>query len=84
MSENSIPHLNTECQTPPQAQQLSLIVEDGYHFNHSINEYEVWLDGQIINYATHDSTAWFMYTEALATRRLHAQRCPQDLMEVAR
>jgi hypothetical protein len=80
---NSIPQYTTQSQTPQT--QLNLIAEDGYHYNPDINEYEVWLDGAIVNYATHQSTAWFMYNQALTTKRLHAQRCPQDFtLEVAR
>jgi hypothetical protein len=81
MSEITIPQYTTQSQTTPQAQlELNLIIKDGYHFNDAIGEYEVWLDGQIINYAFHQSTALFMYNEAKATRRTHSQRCPADVV----
>jgi len=75
MSKKSIPHYTTQSQTQSRP--------DGLHYNPAIKEYEVWLDGQVVNYATHQSTAWFMYNDAIATKRLHSLRCPSDSMAVA-
>ena len=58
---------------------ISFTIKDGYHFDASIGEYVVVLDGEIVNYATHQSTATFQYTEALRMRRIHGQRCVGDI-----
>lgn len=64
-------------------QAVEFVLEDGIHYDPSIQEYVVALDGEIINYATHQSTAWFQYSEALRLRREHIQRQPKNLLDLA-
>lgn len=57
---------------------VNMVLADGVHFDETINEHVVVVSGQIVNYATHWSTACHQYTEALRAIREHFQSCPSD------
>lgn len=48
--------------------------QDGPLYNETIGEYEVWLGGQIVNYASTQGRAYSAYNEALRVNREHGER----------
>lgn len=52
--------------------------QDGPLYNETIGEYEIWLNGQIVNYAASQGRAYSAYSEALHTSREHIERNPAN------
>lgn len=74
MLDNSVPQSPAICQDfflcPPATLKLDDIatgaVPDGVHpFDDPVDQWVVILAGEVVNYAIHQSTAWFQYNEAL-------------------
>ncbi len=68
--------------TNPQTKQqnIQFIVEDGVHFNDdpAVNEWEVWIDGEPVAWASTQSQAWRSYHEMLRVEREHVERNPAN------
>lgn len=52
--------------------------QDGPLYNSDINEYEIWLAGEVINYASTQGAAFTAYAEALRVNREHGERNPAN------
>lgn len=53
---------------------------DGKHYNEAIGEYEIWLDGEVLAWASDPIKAGEQYIQALRQRNQHRQRCPADFI----
>jgi hypothetical protein len=50
---------------------------DGVHYDQAIGEHKVIVGGEVVNYATHWSTACYQFKEASRARREHRNH-PQN------
>ena len=64
-------------------QTIELAVADGPHYNADFNEYEIWLNGQVIGYAGTNAAAWRIYHDELHYQKVHFDRCPEYSILVA-
>ncbi len=53
-------------------------MNDGYFFNRFASEYQVWLEGQHIGWATTEKKAKAMYDEAKRVKEDHARKNPDE------
>ena len=72
--------MNSITQTAPQSNTaVQFVLTDGVHpFDDPVDQYCVVVAGQIVNYATHFSTACAQYREATRIRREHFRTNPGE------
>lgn len=58
--------------------RLIELIADGIHWNASIGEYEIWLNGEPVAWAGDYSAAERSYFEMLRVEREHRQRNPDN------